>query len=423
MPIILACFSALFFYYVNSNIEEFRNWPNLKYKSGDSTTYLDAGNWLIGKAEFHEVKQSVAIRPFFYPLIVALLEAAHPWAVLVYQFILWELQILIVYFCGILISRSAVTSFVLSLFCVSILSPIGISLHVLAETTSSFLLVISLFFLIYYATCGSSIFLFFYLFALSLCSVVKPLYFYIFIFNSLLGLFFWRKKNIVGTLLFLLIMVPISFQLYIMKNNFNINNISFVDTLAVNDYFLCRLELYKRRIEKEENSMKIIKTIRDARRNAIVKLIDRYGYRETGIVVSKEFNENMRTYPYDTLRLFIDLVIENSKQSSSFLPAKTYLREKRFFFISLWQSDFLRTINILSLLIFLSICFYFKSHAHRKYIIVNISLFFSVYATYIANGITFWQGDRFIIPIYFISAIWFFIQINTILDIISVYKK
>ena len=111
LPIILVIFSTCFFYFINSNIKPFNEWPSIKYTSGDSTTYLNVGKWLIGDKKFSEVKNSIAIRPFFYPLLVILLEKIHPWAISIFQFMLWEIQILLVYFSGFIISKSSVASF------------------------------------------------------------------------------------------------------------------------------------------------------------------------------------------------------------------------------------------------------------------------------------------------------------------------
>ena len=182
LPILLVLLSSCFFYFVNSTVAEFHNWPSIKYTSGDSTSYLNTGKWLFHEVNLSEVERSVATRPFLYPLIVVSLEKLHPWAILIYQFVLWQTQILLVYFCGMLISRSPAASFCLALISISILSPIGISLHVLTETTVSFLLTLSAYMIVLYNKIKDRIvFIFCSFLSLSLCSVIRPSYIYIYI--------------------------------------------------------------------------------------------------------------------------------------------------------------------------------------------------------------------------------------------------
>jgi hypothetical protein len=422
IPFTLICISTLFYYYINSNIRNFHDWPSLKYTSGDSQTYFNVGQWLIGEKSFSEVKQSVAIRPFFYPLFVASLEKIHPWAIIIFQFILWETQILLAYFCGTLISKSPAASFIFSLFCATFLSPIGISLHVLSETLTSFLLTISLLFLIIYTEKHNNKFILIHIATLSLCSVVRPVYFYLFFLDASLCFFFLSMNKVKLLIILIVISTPVIFQISIMMIKFNINNVSFIDTLAFNDYYLSKIELYKRKIEKNENSAAQIHAIRNGRRMWLGDAIDKYGYKEARYFVNRELWKTITFFPYDSFRLFLDLILENSKQPSNFLASKNYITERRFFFISLAQSATLRMLNLSSLLLSLLIFISRKKQYTNSYF-VNMFLFLSIYMVYISNGVSFWQGDRLIVPVYFISAIWFFYQINMVRNILLPCRK
>ncbi|MCW5198273.1 hypothetical protein VU06_00810 [Desulfobulbus sp. F3] len=413
---VLLFISSCFFYYINSNIKPLSEWTSLKYTSGDSTGYLHVGQWLIGENDFLKVKDSVVIRPFFYPLIVAILEKINPWAIIIFQFILWESQVLIVYFCGILISKSKKSAFILSLFCITLISPIGISLHILTETTASFLLVSSFFFVICYTVTSDKKFIFYQIFAISLCSVVKPVYFYLFLSNVFLHLCLPRRKSIIEIFVLIIVTLPIIFQLSIMRSNFYINKISFIDTIAVNDYFLSKLAIYKKHMENHDDYKEKIHSIRAGRRKVFHDIINRHGYAITGEIVKKELVENIKKYPIDSFRLFIDLVIENSKQPSFFLFSANYNMARLFFLVSLCQSEILRAITILSLLISLFTFLRMRKHLKHGDIILNISFALAIYITYIASGVTFWQGDRFLVPIYFIGILYLFNNIVFIFD-------
>jgi hypothetical protein len=183
-----------------------------------------------------------------------------------------------------------------------------------------------------------------------------------------------------------------------MMIKFNINNVSFIDTLTFNDYYLSKIELYKRKIEKNENSAAQIHAIRNGRRMWIGDAIDKYGYKGADSLVKRELWKTITFFPYDSSRLFLDLILENSKQPSNFLASKNYITERRFFFISLAQSATLRMLNLSSLLLSLLI-FISRKKQYTNSHIVNMFLFLSIYMVYISNGVSFWQGDRLIVPV------------------------
>ncbi len=406
-PIILFIFSTCFFYLINSSVKPFSEWPSIKYTTGDSTTYLNVGKWLIGDVEFSEVKGSVATRPFFYPLLVILLEKISPWAILVFQFVLWEIQILLVYFSGLIISKSSVASFFLSLFCVTILSPIGISLHVLTETTASFLLTLSFSILVLYLyRTKNNLLLFFQLLALSLCALVKPVYLYVFFADLLLlSILLFKEKKIFISIAAILTIFPIFFQLHIMDKKFQLKKISFIDTLAFNDYFFSKLELSKRKIENNPYSGRQIHAIREIRRNDLSRIINDYGYKNADLKIKKELYSTLTTFPKESVLLFIELILENTKQPSFFLPSNDFYP-----LITLWQSAITRFINLISLIIFLTVLFLKKEK--KEYVVINILLSSTIFITYLSTGISFWQGDRFLVPIYFSSIFYFFFNLN-----------
>ncbi|MCI5140734.1 MAG: hypothetical protein D3909_03195 [Candidatus Electrothrix sp. ATG1] len=411
-PLILVFFSTCIFYYINADIEEFHHWPTLKFKTGDSTTYLGTGNWLLNKAKFSDVERNVATRPFLYPLILASLESIHPWAVIGFQFFLWVSQILLVYYAALLISRSRIASFILAFFCLSTLSPIGMTLHALTETVSSFLLtsyVVSIFY--YVKKDRKNIFLFLGMLSLSLSSVVKPSYLYIFIFNAVLIIFIWRKRSVVLIASILICLLPIFFQYKIMKEKFNLNKISVISTVTINDYFLSYFELKKRGLVKNKDSKYHIGWIRDLRRDYFSNMVKQEGYVASVRKLNNELILNFKLYPYAVISTFFDLICENSVQSSHYLQSKKN-NEALYAVISLWQSRILLFINIFSLLLLLQEALWKKRSLLLKkdFFIISLSILSILFFHYISSGVSIGQGDRFLIPIYFISYLCFFYQ-------------
>ena len=421
-PVILVLLSTCFFYYINSSIEEFHNWPTLKYKSGDSVSYLNSGKWFLGQVPLSQVEESVAIRPFFYSLILASLEQIHPQAIQAYQFALWLAQIVIVYYCGILISSSSAASFFLSLICVVVLSPVGIALHALSETTASFFIILSfLFLLLYFKNKKRYVFILLYLFALSVCSVVKPIYFYAFIAGNIVSLALLKKfpgNVFIAVIFFLISVAPISYQISIMKNNFDIARISCIDTYVINDYFLSLFKVIKSEKQKGQGGKSDIYIIQNIPKEKITGQIKREGHRGTDIKVKKDFFQEIHDHPKEVIKMFFYLMGENTSQYSFFLPSEDKSIDFLYKNISIGQNILLRSINIFSLFIF-SFFFFVKNiflekEIINKHAIINFSFVTVILLTYLSTGITFWQGDRFMIPIYFISLIWLFFQLNTI---------
>ncbi|CAK8711603.1 hypothetical protein KKHLCK_00600 [Candidatus Electrothrix laxa] len=412
-PIILVLLSTCFFYYINSSVEEFDLWPTLKFKTGDSKTYLNTGNWLLNKAKFTDVEGSVATRPFLYPFILASAELLHPWAIIVFQFFLWIAQILLVYYSALLISQSHIASFVLTCFCLSVLSPIGMVLHALTETMSSFLLTFYVATIVFYIKKGRrNIFLFLGMLSLSLLSVVKPSYLYIFLFNIGTITFLWRKRYSFLIISIFICLWPVFFQYRIMKEKFNLNKISIIGTVAINDYFLSYFELKKRGLVKNKDSKYHIGGIRKLRRNYFFNMKKSEGYVTAVRKIKNELILNVKHYPFEVISTFIDLTVENCTQASHYLQEKTN-RDYLYTIVSLWQSRGLLLINIFSVLFFILTLTKKKNNLLKKdFFVINVTAYAIVLFVYISSGVSIGQGDRFLVPIYFVSYLWFFFQIN-----------
>ncbi len=402
---------SYFFYYINSLIRPFNEWQTLKYSTPDSVTYLNVGKWLLKEISFNEAKESVAIRPFFYPLIVVTLERIHPLALSIFQFILWQSQILIVYYFSYKIIKSIFISVVIALASVSIVSPIVISLHALSETLVSFLITFSVFTMAYYTNKKIYKYIFLHLLALSTCSVTRPSFLYIYVFSIIL--FYLKNRKISYVFLVMLTFVPIYAQLHVMKKEFSTYELSFIDMFAINDYFLSGLELYKRKIEKDINKNSYIRIARDVRRKYLSDMIEKEGYRATSKKIKMDMFVNILKYPQETFLQFFNLIVENSIQGSSFIG-----NNKILYIATLSQSNMLLIVNLFSILFIFIILFFKKKDGYKEiidgYFSFNLSAIFCISFTYLSTGVTFWQGDRFLIPIYNASIMLFVYQTKMI---------
>ncbi len=398
---------ACYFYYINSLVRPFNEWQTIKYSTPDSTTYLNVGKWLLKEISFNEAKGSIAIRPFFYPLIIATLEWIHPLALAIFQFILWQSQILFVYYFSSKITKSIFISIVTALVSISIVSPIVISLHAISETVASFLVTFSAFPLAYYVNKKTYRYIFLHLLALSICSVTRPSFLYLYVFSMIL--FILNNRKLFYIVLVILTFAPIYMHIHVMKEKFNTYKLSFIDTFAINDYFLSGLEVYKRKLENDDNKNLYISIVRNARRKYMSETLEKEGYRATSENVKMDMFVNISKYPLETFCQFVDLIVENSIQGSFFTGNNRIL-----YIAALSQSKMLLAINILSIL-FVSIIILLNIRCKCKefpegYILFSLPILFCVIFNYLSTGVTFWQGDRFLVPIYNASIMLFVYQ-------------
>lgn len=197
-----------------------------------------------------------------------------------------------------------------------------------------------------------------------------------------------------------------------MKEKFNLNKISIIGTVAINDYFLSYFELKKRGLVKNKDSKYHIGGIRKLRRNYFFNMKKSEGYVTAVRKIKNELILNVKHYPFEVISTFIDLTVENCTQASHYLQEKTN-RDYLYTIVSLWQSRGLLLINIFSVLFFILTLTKKKNNLLKKdFFVINVTAYAIVLFVYISSGVSIGQGDRFLVPIYFVSYLWFFFQIN-----------
>lgn len=93
-----------------------------------------------------------------------------------------------------------------------------------------------------------------------------------------------------------------------MNDKFNVNKLSFINTFAINNYFLTGLELYKRKIEQARKS-RWIHTIRNARRNYMSSMIEKEVYKNADRKIRNKFFLNVKEFPRESFHQFLSLTI------------------------------------------------------------------------------------------------------------------
>lgn len=119
--------------------------------------------------------------------------------------------------------------------------------------------------------------------------------------------------------------------------------------------------------------------MRSLRRDYFLNMIKKEGYAAAIRKVRNELKLNAKLYPFAAISVFIDLIIENSNQSSHYLGKKS--NNVIFVIISLWQSRFLLLINIFSFLI--ALFFSVRNRAFQKKIFCFKYVYFYFFYLYI----------------------------------------
>jgi hypothetical protein len=151
-------------------------------------------------------------------------------------------------------------------------------------------------------------------------------------------------------------------------------------------------------------------------------MIKNDGYKTADKKIIHEFLQNIQKFPAQSWKLFTDLIVINSKQPAYHLFTNAPDKNQLFKTITITQSNIVRILNIFSFCSFPLILLVIQkrtTHSTSDFVTVNLIASSVIFYTYIANGVTYWQGDRLLVPIYYISLVWCFYQLNTIIALSS----
>lgn len=361
----------LFFNNLNIDIES-----GIMFTTYDSTTYVHTSN------EFYKLSETgfSNFRPFLYPLIILIvLKTIGVTGLWLMQVCFWFISINLIFRSVKTVTQNSILSYAAGLIMALNFSYIGLTMQCLTEVTA--LLLVSL--LIYFISVNRNQFTslnFFHgsLFVLILLAVLKPV-FSLPVLLMLIGVLplFFLKKYIAAprkTAVLILIMIPLFFQVFIMKVKYDTFSISQISSETFRNYILAQ------GVKEADNI-----TLEEARRKAV------------GFTSSEVYS-----YLLDNKGLYTKLYLQNLKDNLTAFPGFLigprgfiYTKLGRYMTITNTVYFYLHLIFILPLLYILYLMFRRKQWNH--YFILFAFSGFLVYSIFLTSPVSFGEGDRLVI--------------------------
>jgi hypothetical protein len=371
----------------------------VKYDISEETMffYPDSKQYLNTSTEFFDFTQlgDSLTRPFFYPLLILITHQIFGvFSLWLMQFLLWILSINLLFSSIKKITTSTLTAFI-GAFIISInFSLIVFTLLGLTEIITVFLLAV----LIHRLVNGSLKQMntsSFNLLLLAILVVTRPVFLYPFILYLIFHFYHFVIKNKMKfKLIYLLIAIsPVLFQITLMKIKYDKLKVSEISSITLDDYLLAQTI---REIEPEIEYMEAV-------------------YKARKIADKKQFI-------WENKSLVFHFFIQNIRESLDGFPSMFFIKEFKHKNIGknmALMNKFYFWLHIIFLLPVIFIGVYLLKNSFEKGIIL-LFLSFLFYYIIITCGISFFQGDRFLIAM---LPVWIFIYSLVTLEIIRYFKR
>jgi len=346
------------------------------FSTSDSLTYLNVGNWLFDRTPTDDT----LIRPFFFPLLLrsalGVFGIRGTWFL---QFLFWAASINFLFFAVRKQTESILASFSSALLMASNLSYLALTLHALSDVLSTLLLSILVWLLVRRRGSLRDAGLHRGLLIVSVLSaVVKPQYlgfviillFLVFLLLDL-GHYLRKPQNI---LVLVLILVPLFFQVGIMKAKHDRWSISGIGSITFKDYFFAQGYAETTGIGIQEARERIKK------------------------FTSSDMREFLRRHRAIYLRNFFGNIAHNIDAHPTFLAYPENKKHHAFFrLMQHVNRAYLYAHFAFFFLIMLDAILLWVKRSRDELALIAV-LSFVLYFILLTVGISFWQGDRLVLP-------------------------
>jgi hypothetical protein len=394
----LNAFLLLFYFIIFGNLK-IGPTEEIFFSTPDSMTFLQAGEYLIN-GDGNEY--SLLIRPFLYPMILMIFYKG------LGAFGLWTLHILF-WLCSInllfLSIRRATGSLAFSFTGAAIaalnLTFIVLTFHALSEVTSIFFLSLLLYLLVQRIDERKEISFFHrLLFMLVVLTVLKPLFypFVLALVFIILPLFYLRKYLVrpINFIYLLIILVPLIFQLSLMKIKFGILKVSDIDRITLRDFLFA--EGYER--------------INGIDRTTALKRV--YEMKNPEII------DYMLDHKSTYLSVFLWNLKENCNEDAGFLKypesydhpvLRKFMNGVNHIYFGLYIAFIIPVLFLL---------FHFYKKKQKAHFALSFILSALLYYILISSAISAWQDDRLVLPA---LPLWIFLYIFTFIHLKKFYRE
>lgn len=387
---------AIIVYFVVLAMLNFDVSEEIMFSTPDSKSYLAVANWL----SYNVDTSALSIRPIMYPIILLVgSKLGGIYGIWITQFLFWLATINFTFWSLKELTKNSNYAYLGSFIIIGNLSLISLTWHALTEVTTAFLLAILVAFIVKNRKRSKDLyFVQGCLFFMVLLTIVKPVFSIPLYILLIISIFQFKsyKKSPHKILHFFLILTPLLVQITIMKINFNKVEISEVGSLAVNQYIFAQgIQL----INKDQRSDAMNKAIAYSNNERITYIL-----RHKSVFFS----------------LFIDNLEDNVKADPSFLnPSAENGNLLLYKVMLIFNKIYYYSHQVFILIYILSLILFFKYRDYSSLLFVSGLYFLCAYYI-LVTGISFWQGDRLVLPSISIWALLYpyliFYNLNSLLN-------
>jgi len=368
----------------------------------DSRSYRSVGEWLLSLVQREPISggsDATLVRPFFYPFLLAIAYALGGiYGIWIIQFMLWLVSGILLY---LALKRVARCLFIvlcgLCLF-VGNLTLIILTFHALTEVLTTFLLTVLVILITNKESIVEDKFWFSVIFVVSLLTATKPVYIIllIIIISYRIIAFSRAKQRLQSRMIyFLLAISPVLLQIGIMRMRHNTFSISKIGFLTVKYYYMSQ----------------------------IYSKLEGLPIHEARMYVQPFCTWDMLVYLVRNYKLSIYIYLENIKENiltkSNFINPKEHLLLFGYmiFLNGVYFVLHLLMLPLVLVLFVILIVKYQQERDFRKQIEKVVYLLTPFLLILVTSGITFWQGDRIVLPSLPLWITLYALTLSTYLDL------
>lgn len=346
------------------------------FQSIDARSYNNVADWLLDKIDHTGY---TSIRPFLYPLFIAITKSiAGINGIWIFQFFLW-LSSGILIFSGL--KRLTLPTYlcvITSILFYSNVSLVLLTIHALSEVTTTFFICFYLYVIVMKDKIKKENFWGYLILASSLLTIIRPVFQILLLVNLIyVGVMVFRQKYLNRKSFYLkifLALIPIFIQLLIMKTEHGKFAISNIAAPTLKNYFFSEVYSVTNHITIEEARVQASRfTIGDMS----TYLVDNFQY--SWDAYWRIFQTNIRS---------VSGIIDFPKPNP-FLHS--YMKQVNAIY---WIIHLVMTAGVLGYFILM-----YRRRNKKEMNFLFLTLL-PIYIVLFTSPMTFWQGDRIVIPVF-----------------------
>lgn len=380
---ILIALAGSFYLIIIYNLGSFGFIKNSLFFSGDSLEYKAYANWISGGDTF------IPYRTFFYPFLIFVSEILPGfYGIWILQFVFWIAGCILVFHTMLRLTGKKALAVLSFMIVVSNISLIVYTAHALTETVTFFFLTLFIYLLTFARKDKPVIFLSL-IFILSVLATIKPLFQLIWYFGIIVILIVNIKSILYKPMLIWMIILSSS-PVIIQKSINKIMNGSFSSSQIANNTL--RYYLYKKVkfYVASDDRKNINKNFNDLSESDQASLDVRVSQDKM-----KDIYKYLISHPIATIAVYSDNIYQNLSSGNP------YIDRKKNYSLAKWTENvnnnfifYIHLVMTILWMVYLIRNFKKQDQDSRFILISGLLVFYVLYS----SGISFWAGNRLIIP-------------------------